>query len=657
MNPIFVCRYSKNLYMNIFKRIILFCTVAAAIMACGKNGLDEELNVVLNIPETLLVDSGDMEVSFRIVGGNPPLASDKIEFTGTSGTVACGISSITDRYVYVVLPDGFKNGEYEVYVSRGSQRKLLGETSIFINDAGSGMEIEEGTTVYGFVTCDGEGVPDVVVSDGMEVVTTDENGFYQIASEKKNKTVFVSVPSGYEPETEGIVPKFYGVLSGDANNLEQMSFRLTKSDVTDYVLLVFGDMHLANRPNTSDAVQFRRFTDDVNEYMSANSGKKIYALTLGDMTWDLYWTDYGYDILKYIEYMNSLLEHNLTVYHTIGNHDHHETAVGDFLKTSDYRNNLGPTYYSFNIGEYHYVVLDDIDFMDNIADRDNYVEDVASDQLEWLARDLAAVPEDTPVILAMHAPVYNDNSLTPGTRLKNASELLSILEGRKVHIFTGHTHRSMTVDKLGAASSGHFEHNAGAVCADWWWSYQESGILVSTDGAPGGYSIVDVSGKDIRWRYKPTDFSEKLQFRTYDLNNVKITYEDYVPNATESYKSDFQKYVSAYPGSSANEVLLNIWNWDQDWKLSVTENDKTLEPVRVVAYDPLHIIAYTAKRLNKNANATFATSRSNHFFKVKASSPTSTLEITVTDRFGNTYKETMQRPKNFTIETYKNESD
>ena len=71
MNPIFVCRYSKNLYMNIFKRIILFCTVAASIMACGKNGLDEELNVVLNIPGTLLVDSGDMEVSFRIVGGNP----------------------------------------------------------------------------------------------------------------------------------------------------------------------------------------------------------------------------------------------------------------------------------------------------------------------------------------------------------------------------------------------------------------------------------------------------------------------------------------------------------------------------------------------------------------------------------------------------------
>ena len=640
--------------MRIFKRIVLFFIVAAGILACGKNGIEGELDVMLNIPESTIVDSGDMELSFRVVGGKAPLATDKFEFAGAS-TVVCDISSVTERNVSVVLPDDFVSGEYEVYITRDSQKKLLGKISIFINDAGSGTEIEEGTTIYGFVTCDGQGVPDVVVSDGVEVVVTDETGFYQMASEKKNKTVFVSVPSGYEPVADGIVPKFYGVLTRDAGNLEQISFSLTKSDVTDYTLLVFGDMHLANRPNTGDATQFLRFTDDVNEYMSANSGKKIYALTLGDMTWDMYWTDYGYDIPRYIECMNYRLEHDLIVYHTIGNHDHHETAIGDFNKTSDYRNNLGPTYYSFNIGEYHYVVLDDIDFKDDIADRDNYVEDVTSAQLEWLAKDLAALDPDTPVILAMHAPVYNDNSLSPGTRLKNASELLSVLEGHKVHIFTGHTHRSMTMDKLGTASSGHFEHNAGAVCADWWWSYQESGILISTDGTPGGYTIADISGKDIEWRYKPTDFSENLQFRTYDLNKVKITYDDYVPNASESYQLDFLKYVLAYPGSSDNEVLINIWNWDTDWKLSVTENGNALEPTRVVAYDPLHIIAYTAKRLNKNANATFATARSNHFFKVKASSPSSTLEITVTDRFGNTYKETMQRPKDFTIETYKSE--
>ena len=39
--------------------------------------------------------------------------------------------------------------------------------------------------------------------------------------------------------------------------------------------------------------------------------------------------------------------------------------------------------------------------------------------------------------------------------------------------------------------------------------------------------------------------------------------------------------------------------------------------------------------------------------RVQASTPTSTLEIRVTDRFGNVYTETMTRPKNFNASVYK----
>ena len=68
--------------------------------------------------------------------------------------------------------------------------------------------------------------------------------------------------------------------------------------------------------------------------------------------------------------------------------------------------------------------------------------------------------------------------------------------------------------------------------------------------------------------------------------------------------------------------------------------------------DPLHLIAYTAKRINQNKKPTFDTNTNNHMFKVTASSATSTLDIKVTDRFGNVYTETMIRPKAFTTETY-----
>ena len=89
--------------------------------------------------------------------------------------------------------------------------------------------------------------------------------------------------------------------------------------------------------------------------------------------------------------------------------------------------------------------------------------------------------------------------------------------------------------------------------------------------------------------------------------------------------------------------------------MEVTEGDKQLQVSRVSSgeLDPLHYISYTAKRYNKNATATFPTSKNYHMFKVTASGPSTTLDIKVTDRFGNVYTETMTRPKAFTTDTYK----
>ena len=648
--------------MIIFKRIILFFVVSAAVAACGKNGLDEELNVVLNIPGTILVDSGNMEVSFRIVGGNAPLASDKIEFAGTSGTVACGISSITDRYVYVVLPDGFENGEYEVYVSRGSQRKLMGETSIFINGAGSDMEIEEGTTVYGFVTCDGTGVPDVVVSDGVEVVTTDENGFYQIASEKKWGYVFISVPSGYEVPSDGILPQFHRYLKSEANVIENADFTLNAvSSQEQFKVLMLGDMHLARR--TEDLSQFSEFTHEVNDYVNARSGEKIYAITLGDMTWDMYWYNNSYYFPDYLATMNSAIS-NLQVFHTMGNHDNDFKTYSDFDAAFKYVRDIAPTYYSFNIGKVHFIVLDDIDCdkYDGTTSR-NYVKSISNEQLEWLRKDLAYVDKSTPLIVTMHAQVFYPSG--SGFKIDhdqaNTTELFNILDGYKVHFVTGHTHMSFNVVPEESVTGGRdfFEHNAGSICASWWWcGHLTPGVNVSLDGTPGGYSIWDINGTDMQWIYKSTGFPEDYQFRSYDLNNVKFSKND-VPNMPDALENDFKKYINAYPGQSDNTVLINIWNWNPHWKLEVTdENGATLEYEEVWAYDPLHIAALTVKRFNDAKGddpdvPNFITEDFPHFFKVKADGPDTDLTIKVSDEFGHTWVENMERPKAFSTDAYK----
>lgn len=645
--------------MNIFKRIILFSIFVTGTLSCVKNGTEGEPDVMLNIPESVIVDSGDMELSFRVVGGKAPLATDKFEFAGAS-TVVCDISSVTERNVSVVLPEDFVSGEYEVYITRGSQKKLLGKTSIFINDAESGVEIDEGTTVYGYVTCDGTGVPGVVVSDGVEVVTTDEKGFYQIASEKKWGYVFISVPSGYEVPSEGILPQFHRYLKSEANVIENANFTLTAVSSQDqFKILMLGDMHLANR--TGDLSQFSEFTSEVNDYVNARSGEKIYAITLGDMTWDLYWYSNLYYFPEYLATMNSAIS-NLQVFHTMGNHDNDFKTYSDFDAAFKYVRDIAPTYYSFNIGKVHFIVLDDIDCdkYDGTNSR-NYIKTISNEQLEWLRKDLSYVDKSTPLIVTMHAQVFYPSG--SGFKIDhdqtNTAELFNILDGYKVHFVTGHTHMSFNVVPEESVTGGRdfFEHNAGSICASWWWSgHLTPGVHISPDGTPGGYSIWNINGTDMQWIYKSTGFSEDYQFRSYDLNNVKFSYDD-VPNLKdESVKKDFKKYIDSYPGQSDNAVLINIWNWNPHWKLEVTdEHGASLEYEEVWAYDPLHIAALSVKRFNSNIDSApnFITEDFPHFFKVMADSPDTDLTIKVSDEFGHTWVENMERPKAFSTDAYK----
>ena len=533
-------------------------------------------------------------------------------------------------------------------------------SALRVETTGGAIVPEEGMTVYGRVTCGGAGVPGVVLSDGYEVVQTDAEGIYQMPSQKHHGYVFISVPSGYEVPSDGILPLIHRQLSLPAGEPEQVDFTLTKVEGQQHhTMLVFGDLHLAKRTKTTgDRAQFFEFVDDVNAWTAAHPGEKIYALTLGDMTWDLYWKDNNYSFPQYLVDANAL--ENLQVFHTIGNHDHSMYYTGDFDTVVEYKQIVAPTYYSFNIGDVHYIVLDDIECTNSTINSSRtdgaynrtYNRNLVQEQLDWLAKDLASVPTSTPLCLTSHAPLYTEGG---GWNIGNADALETILKRYdQVHFFTGHTHIMYNNDYSGTAHL--FEHNAGSVCGTWWWSAHETpGIHIGQDGSPGGYSILDVNGKTFRWQYKGTGRALDHQFRTYDRNEIVMTTENYVPSANASNKTEFEKYTGEWSAvSTANYVYINIWNYDPSWSVEVTENGTQLAVSRLgSSFDPLHVVAYTAQRLNKNKAATFSTRTTGHMFRVRASSATSTLEIKVTDRFGNEYTETMTRPKPFTTDTYR----
>lgn len=653
---------------NVLKYLLLALIAVSQLFACG--GSDDEktpadnFDVQFTVPGSVDVTEGG-ECTFAVSGGGKsPLTTDTFILESDAGiSYVCPIVNTTSDSFTVRLADGCETGYYKVFVKRDARKKSFGR--IYINIVEDiDFKPDAGTTVYGIVSSAGVGVENVVVSDGAEVTVTNEKGIYQLKSAKKWGYVFISVPSGYEVPSVGVLPQFHRALKNSADVVERADFKLEKVDGQDsYKIFMLGDMHLANR--TGDLGQFAQFTSDLTDYMTRHKGEKMYALTLGDMTWDLYWYSNSYYFPQYLNTVNSQIK-NLQIFHTMGNHDNDFQTRSDYDAAVKYVDQICPTYYSFNIGKVHYVVMDDIDCSsyDGTESR-NYVKSLSAEQLDWLAKDLSYVAKTTPVVVAMHAQVFYPT--TSGFKIDhdpvNTLRLFDILDGYTVRFVTGHTHKLFNVTPDAPIVDGHNfrEYNSGSVCASWWWSGNLTpGIHIGTDGTPGGYGIWDVTGTDFQCLYKSTGWPEEYQFRSYDLNNVHFSMAD-VPlmpsDISASVKNAYMQYVNAYPQNNDNEVLINIWNWNSDWTLSVVdENRKTLPYTEVWAYDPLHIAALSVKRFNNaglKSTPSFITDKFTHFFKVKADDADTDLVITVKDEFGNEWTENMQRPKAFSTDAYR----
>ncbi len=642
--------------------------MAFAIVAC--NGQKEEpdnsqkiVTTNVSVPSSIEIEEGD-NIPITLRGKTNITTSDKIVLR-TSGNLdyVCNIVSLEDGELLTFTPaEGLTDGTYKVYVRRDELNFYLGTMALTILKPLT-IEAAEGTNVYGIVTCDGVGVPGVLLSDGEIFVKTDENGIYQMKSNKRWCYVFVIQPSGYEVPAKGVLPCMHAVLSGDFSKVERRDFELRKVDNDKFTLFSLGDMHLANR--TEDLKQFTAFSRTLNDDIAA-AGDNRYILTLGDMTWDLYWYSNSYEFPQYLSTVNSNFS-NILFYHTMGNHDNDMNSVGDYNKAFHYTRDIAPTFYSFNLGKIHFVVLDDIDYNNVGANNDGtgndyrgqYVRDITAEQIAWLAKDLSYVDKSTPVFISSHAPVFMPKSATTWrTNLTgadaageaNTEQLIEAVQGYNVHFLSGHTHNIFNYKY----SDTFEDHNVGAVCASWWWSgHLTPGIHLSQDGAPGGYGIWEFDGTSFTHRYQSAGQDASYQFRAYDINKVKDVITPALGNSHKAY----MPYCNAIQGYPANTILVNVWDYDPSWTVSIKEGSTELNVSQVTAYDPLHIVALTAVRC-KSASASstpgFLTSSWPHFFQATASSATSPVTVTVTDRNGKVFKETMIRPKIFRTSDYTN---
>ena len=135
------------------------------------------------------------------------------------------------------------------------------------------------------------------------------------------------------------------------------------------------------------------------------------------------------------------------------------------------------------------------------------------------------------------------------------------------------------------------------------------------------------------------------------MNAVRDYYRN--DGAMKAMLKHFDKRTD-YGKIEDNMLLINVWAWESKWKISVTEDGVELPVEHRKSENPQFTLDYYLPKSAWDDNSKNRwpekyndPSLKPHYFWAKASSPTSTVVVKVTDAFGHEYVQTVNRPKPF----------
>lgn len=230
----------------------------------------------------------------------------------------------------------------------------------------------------GEVTCaqSGEPMAGVSVSDGRNVVKTDEDGKFTLRGWRKARFITVTAPAGYWTE------KYYIPIEKETVSYD---FTLEKSAVEA------GSAH--SFIQISDTEIGENGVGEWKDYLKelAAEEQPAFLIHTGDIC-------YEPGLKRHLSDMNTE-NMGLPVRYIIGNHDYVDGKYGEELFESIY----GPVWYSFEVGNVHYVVTP---FQTGGDYKSGYNK---NDRWRWLENDLENTDPDMKVVIFNHnKPVSDD---------------------------------------------------------------------------------------------------------------------------------------------------------------------------------------------------------------------------------------------------------
>lgn len=369
------------------------------------------------------------------------------------------------------------------------------------------------------------GIANVRVSNGLDVVLSDESGGYALEI-SGDSIIFITKPVGYmTAHNQYRMPSFYYLHrpQGSPAGLryqaieptgplpERLDFPLYQQhEPPNFEAILFAD----TQPQTEEELDYIR--DSVVTELIGN--KAAFGMTMGDILFD--------DLSMFPRYNSIIAQMGIPWYMVPGNHELNFLATSDAYSLETFSRWYGPPYYAFEYADAVFVVLDDVRYRgadpDNPRANGGYDGALGARQLAWLKAELAHVPKDKLLVLAMHIPLLSRTDTDGDRRAVEDRQVLFDLLTDYSHLYAmaGHTHTTQHMwigEEDGYKGDEAFHHHVLTTVSGSWWSGPFDGesvpISMQRDGTPRGYHRMRVDGNDLKVAFKAAGRPEDYQMR------------------------------------------------------------------------------------------------------------------------------------------------
>ncbi|MBQ7610587.1 MAG: calcineurin-like phosphoesterase C-terminal domain-containing protein [Bacteroidales bacterium] len=505
----------------------------------------------------------------------------------------------------------------------------------------------------GKVTCEGRPVEGVAVTDGVNIVRTDAEGRYRMASDKRQGLVYLSVPSGYRAvSTDGLQPDFYAHLTAAPEVKEVHDFTLVREDQRHYSVIFFPDAHLSNADFKPELESFRDIALPVIREQAAllSAEGPVYTMNLGDLSHDIYWYDYNFTLEDDYNFLRELPYPTL-MYSVSGNHDNDPSITTDhtdFDSEHVFRKVFGPEHYSVNIGGDHWIMLDDIQYINvpgkgkkakGVKGDRSYDKGLSEDAWHWLEQDVAGLPDGTPVRICVHSPIIYHNASGTLFSVGDARRLSDLLARfAPVRVYAGHVHHMHWLQR--EEWPVFREVDLPAVSGTMWTTRPNR--VLSNQGEDAGILVGRYSGGAVEYTYQTYKHGDRAM-RLYDMNAVAKRY---------AADKDIRALLAACPGRDdyaareyRNYVYINYWMLRDGETVEALENGRPLEVEQVNDEDPLYLLNLHLPDFLESGKHSRGKVGNLHMFRAKAQSARTPVTVRVRNAAGEIVREAvLQRP-------------